>query len=70
MTEEQEHARVRTVLDDMQEANDARYAEWLKTRKPGDTDPRIENGPSGKSLRIRAMIEDGKLYEPGEPNDG
>ncbi len=70
MTEEQEHARVRTVLDDMQEANDARYAEWLKTRKPGDTDPRIENGPSGKSLRIRAMIEDGKLYEPGEPQDG
>lgn len=70
MTEEQEHARVRTVLDDMQEANDARYAEWLKTRKPGDTDPRIENGPSGKSLRIRAMIEDGKLYEPGEPSDG
>ena len=70
MTDEQEHARVRTVLDDMQEANDARYAEWLKTRKPGDTDPRIENGPSGKSLRIRAMIEDGKLYEPGEPSDG
>lgn len=68
MTDEQEHARVRTVLDDMQEANDARYAEWLKTRKPGDTDPRIENG--GKSLRIRGMIEDGKLYEPGEPSDG
>ena len=64
MTEEQEHARVRTVLDDMQEANDARYAEWLKTRKPGDTDPRIEN--SGKPLRIRGMIEDGKLILPGE----
>ena len=64
MTDEQEHARVRTVLDDMQEANDARYAEWLKTRKPGDTDPRIENG--GKPLRIRAMIEDGKLVLPGE----
>ena len=76
MTEEQEHARVRTVLDDVAEANDARYAEWLKTRyaewlkigKPGDTDPRIENG--GKPLRIRGMIEDGKLYEPGEPQDG
>jgi hypothetical protein len=68
MTEEQEHARVRTVLDDMQEANDARYAEWLKTRKPGDTDPRIENG--GKPLRIRGMIEDGKLILPGEPQDG
>ncbi len=68
MTDEQEHARVRTVLDDMQDANDARYAEWLKTRKPGDTDPRIENG--GKSLRIRGMIEDGKLILPGEPQDG
>ena len=68
MTEEQEHARVRTVLDDVQEANDARYVEWIKTRKPGDTDPRIENG--GKPLRIRGMIEDGKLYEPGEPQDG
>lgn len=64
MTDEQEHARVRTVLDDMQEANDARYAEWLKTRKPGDTDTRIENG--GKPLRIRGMIEDGKLVLPGE----
>ena len=64
MTEEQEHARVRTVLDDMQEANDARYAEWLKTRKPGDTDPRIEN--DGKPLRIRAMIEDGNLILSGE----
>ena len=64
MTDEQEHARVRTVLDDMQEANDARYAEWLKTRKPGDTDPRIENG--GKPLRIRGMIADGKLVLPGE----
>lgn len=64
MSDEQEHARVRTVLDDMQEANDARYAEWLKTRKPGDTDPRIENG--GKPLRIRGMIEDGKLMLPGE----
>jgi hypothetical protein len=52
----------------MQDANDARYAEWLKTRKPGDTDPRIENG--GKPLRIRGMIEDGKLTLPGEPNDG
>jgi hypothetical protein len=68
MTDDQEHARVRTVLDDMQDANDARYAEWLKTRKPGDTDPRIENG--GKPLRIRGMIEDGKLTLPGEPNDG
>ena len=68
MTDEQEHSRVRTVLDDIQDANDARYAEWLKTRKLGDTDPRIENG--GKPLRIRGMIEDGKLYEPGEPQDG
>lgn len=68
MTDEQEHKRVRTVLDDMQDANDARYAEWLKTRKPGDTDPRIENG--GKSLRIRGMIEDGQLKLPGEPQDG
>ena len=68
MTDEQEHKRVRTVLDDMQDANDARYAEWLKTRKPGDTDPRIENG--GKPLRIRGMIEDGQLKLPGEPSDG
>lgn len=68
MTDKQEHARVRTVLDDVADANDARYAEWLKTRKPGDTDPRIENG--GKPLRIRAMIEDGKLTLPGEPQDG
>jgi hypothetical protein len=68
MTDEQEHKRVRTVLDDMQDANDARYAEWLKTRKPGDTDPRIENG--GKPLRIRGMIEDGQLKLPGEPQDG
>ena len=68
MTDEQEHKRVRTVLDDMQDANDARCAEWLKTRKPGDTDPRIENG--GKSLRIRGMIEDGQLILPGEPQDG
>jgi hypothetical protein len=66
MTEgaDQEHARVRTVLDDVADANDACYAEWLKTRKPGDTDPRIEN--SGKPLRIRGMIEDGKLVLPGE----
>jgi hypothetical protein len=68
MTDDQEHKRVRTVLDDMQDANDARYAEWLKTRKPGDTDPRIENG--GKPLRIRGMIEDGQLKLPGEPQDG
>jgi hypothetical protein len=68
MTDDQEHARVRTVLDDVADANDARYAEWLKTRKPGDTDPRIENG--GKPLRIRGMIEDGQLKLPGEPNDG
>jgi hypothetical protein len=68
MTDDQEHKRVRTVLDDMQDANDARYAEWLKTRKPGDTDPRIENG--GMPLRIRGMIEDGQLKLPGEPQDG
>jgi len=68
MTDEQEHKRVRTVLDDMQDANDARYAEWLKIRKPGDTDPRIEN--DGKPLRIRGMIEDGQLKLPGEPQDG
>jgi hypothetical protein len=68
MTDDQEHARVRTVLDDMQDANDARYAEWLKTRKPGDTDPRIENG--GKPLRIRGMIDgDGKLVLPGEEGE-
>jgi len=64
MSDEQEHARVRTVLDDVADANDARYVEWLKTRKPGDTHPRIEN--SGKPLRIRGMIEDGKLVLPGE----
>jgi len=64
MTDEQEHKRVRTVLDDVADANDARYAEWLKTRKPGDTDPRIENG--GKPLRIRGMVEDGKLTLPGD----
>ena len=64
MSDEQEHARVRTVLDDVADANDARYVEWLKTRKPGDTDPRIEN--SGKPLRIRGMIEGGKLILPGE----
>lgn len=67
MSDEQEHARVRTVLDDVAEANDARYAQWLKTRKPGDTDPRIENG--GKPLRIRGMIEDGKLVLPGEDGE-
>jgi hypothetical protein len=90
MTEcdDQEHKRVRTVLDDVADANDARYAEWLRFKgvKPMpineadmftdadfepriekvaiDTDPRIEN--SGKPLRIRGMIEDGKLYDPGE----
>lgn len=80
MTDEQEHARVRTVLDDAAEANDARTAERLAQRaqtysddvlkhiKWADTDPRIEN--SGKPLRIRGMIEDGKLTLPGEPNDG
>lgn len=95
--DDQEHKRVRTVLDEVAEANDKRYSEWLKTRGkpvwktttvdapeavieshhwldgrvvPGarpDTDPRIEN--SGKPLRIRGMIEGGKLYEPGEKPD-
>lgn len=92
MSDDQEHKRVRTVLDDVAEANDAKFAEWrrFKGLKPVetneadvfndadftprignvviDTDPRIEN--SGKPLRIRGMIEDGKLYEPGEPKDG
>lgn len=70
MSDEQEHARIRTVLDDVAEANDAKFAQWLKTRMPGDTDPRIEDGPSGKALRIRGMIEDGQLILPGEPSDG
>lgn len=64
--DDQEHPRVRTVLDDVQEANDAKYAEWLNTRKPGDTDPHMQGGPGGKPLRIRGVIEDGKLMLPGE----
>ena len=93
MTDEQEHARVRTVLDDVAEANDAKFAAWLKAggmfsaERPiegeasfmlkcirearaasqPDTDPRIENG--GKPLRIRGMIEDGKLVLPGEDGE-
>lgn len=84
MTDEQEHKRVRTVLDDVADANTARTMERLKTsfvRYTGDepltarngiierdTDPRIDN--SGKPLRIRGMVEDGKLTLPGEPKDG
>jgi hypothetical protein len=68
MSDEQEHKRVRTVLDDVAGANDKRTAERLSRRIPIDTDPRIEN--DGKPLRIRGMIEDGQLKLPGEPNDG
>lgn len=81
MTDEQEHKRVRTVLDDVADANTARTMERLrfagvKLIKPTatdifhdeDFDPRIEN--SGKPLRIRGMVEDGKLTLPGEPKDG
>jgi len=92
-SDEQEHKRVRTVLDDVADANDAKFAQWMKaggmfsTERPiegeaafmmkcirearaasqPDTDPRIENG--GNPLRIRGMIEDGKLVLPGEPGD-
>lgn len=91
MTDEQEHSRVRTVLDDVADANDAKFMAWLNaggmysTERPIegeasfvmkcireargiDTDPRIEN--NGKPLRIRGMVEDGKLTLPGEPKDG
>jgi hypothetical protein len=89
MTDEQEHARVRTVLDDVAGANTKRTMERIAAMSPAekamfdeltkpeggsirirlDTDPRIENG--GKPLRIRGMIEDGKLVLPGEePSDG
>ena len=68
MTDEQEHSRVRTVLDDVADANTARTMERLSRRIPIDTDPRIAN--SGKPLRIRGMVEDGKLTLPGEPKDG
>lgn len=64
MSDEPEHKRVRTVLDDVAEANTARTMERLARKAPIDTDPRIEN--SGKPLRIRGMIEDGKLVLPGE----
>lgn len=87
MTDEPEHKRVRTVLDDVAEANDKRTAERIAAMLPGeraifdelmkpeggriripiDTDPRIEN--DGKPMRIRGMIEDGKLVLPGESND-
>ena len=64
MSEEPEHSRVRTVLDDVAEANTARTMERLARKVPIDTDPRIEN--SGKPLRIRGMIEGGELVLPGE----
>jgi hypothetical protein len=76
MSEEPEHSRVRTVLDDVAEANTARTMERLAQKaqtysddvlkhiKWADTDPRVEN--SGKPLRIRGMIEDGELVLPGE----
>jgi hypothetical protein len=68
MTDEQEHSRVRTVLDDVADANTARTMERLSRRIPIDTDPRIEN--DGKPLRIRGMVEDGQLTLPGEPKNG
>jgi hypothetical protein len=67
MTDEPEHKRVRTVLDDVAEANTARTMERLARKVPIDTDPRIEN--SGKPLRIRGMIEGGELFKPGEKPD-
>ena len=67
MSEEPEHKRVRTVLDDVAEANDKRTAERLARKVPIDADPRIEN--SGKPLRIRGMIEGGELFKPGEKPD-
>jgi hypothetical protein len=65
--DDQEHSRVRTVLDDVAEANTARTMERLARKVPIDTDPRIENG--GKPLRIRGMIEGGKLVLPGEDSE-
>jgi hypothetical protein len=69
MTDEPEHKRVRTVLDDVAEANTARTMERLARKVLIDTDPRIENGPGGKPLRIRGMIEGGELFKPGEKPD-
>lgn len=63
MSDIPDHKRFRTVLDDVADANDARYVEWLKTRKPGD--PHVIEA-TGRSFRIRGMIEDGKLILPGE----
>jgi hypothetical protein len=108
MTDEQEHSRVRTVLDDVADANTTRTmerlaqghvltdkelsergwahtlvfssgpnADWRMEQYPeqvakhivwADTDPHIHN--DGKPLRIRGMVEDGKLTLPGEHKDG
>ena len=35
MSDIPDHSRVRTVLDDVADANDARYVEWLETRGTG-----------------------------------
>lgn len=73
MPDEPEHKRVHTVLDDAQIAADVRVDPmFAKDPRPIrwkiDTDPKCK-GPGGKPIRIRGMIEDGKLYKPGEAPD-
>ena len=56
MTDEPEHSRVRTVLDDVAEANDKRFAEWLKAGGMFSTERPIE----GESAFVLKCIREAR----------